>query len=278
MTHLVWLSWLVGALAASAMLIIGRGRVWGWLVTLSAQIGTGLVATISHQYGLYIQTAVCGVLAVDNYRRGRRARRDLAAIDGQIIRLVATRAERAAAAGEARVARGGTRRDLAAENATVRRYGDELGRVDGVELAQVLVRQSYRLPPVVAARRAARAARRAGLVATGQVLQLRVPAAAAGGRTEALRDSRPPGAVLDLPEGRSGVVLSRAVSFCGDVLPSSMCWHPETGDRAHWDVMYEVAVVRSGGGRRRVRVLPRLRVRRSRRVGEVLPEATTTSP
>lgn len=51
------------------------------------------------------------------------------------------------------------------------------------------------------------------------------------------------GEVIELDDGRHGVVVEAEAWFTDDERASSMCWHDETADQAHWDLWHRVAVV-----------------------------------
>lgn len=51
------------------------------------------------------------------------------------------------------------------------------------------------------------------------------------------------GSVVTLSDGRRGLVTAAKIWFTNDEMASSVCWHPETHDEAHWDFRYTVAVV-----------------------------------
>lgn len=53
----------------------------------------------------------------------------------------------------------------------------------------------------------------------------------------------PLGTVLRLDDRRRGIVVEREVWFTGEEMASSVCWHPQTHDMAHWDLKHVVAVV-----------------------------------
>lgn len=51
------------------------------------------------------------------------------------------------------------------------------------------------------------------------------------------------GEVIQLADGRHGVVVEAKAWFTSEEMASSVCWHEETADRAHWDLWHQVAVV-----------------------------------
>lgn len=51
------------------------------------------------------------------------------------------------------------------------------------------------------------------------------------------------GELIELADGRHGVVVKVQAWFTDGERASSMCWHDETADRAHWDLWHRVAVV-----------------------------------
>src|SRR5690606_1893099 len=62
-------------------------------------------------------------------------------------------------------------------------------------------------------------------------------------RTTAERMAYDLGDLVKLSDGRRGVVVGVKVWFTNDEMASSVCWHPETHDEAHWDLKHTVAVV-----------------------------------
>lgn len=51
------------------------------------------------------------------------------------------------------------------------------------------------------------------------------------------------GAVIQLDDGRRGIIVARDIWFTNSDMASSVCWHAETHDEAHWDFRYELAIV-----------------------------------
>lgn len=55
--------------------------------------------------------------------------------------------------------------------------------------------------------------------------------------------AHPVGELVTLSDGRRGIVTHVRVWFTNDEMASSACWHDETHDQAHWDLLHTVAVV-----------------------------------
>lgn len=51
------------------------------------------------------------------------------------------------------------------------------------------------------------------------------------------------GTVITLSDGRRGIVTGRKIWFTNQDMASSVCWHPQTHDEAHWDFQYDVSIV-----------------------------------
>ncbi|KAA1250686.1 hypothetical protein F0Q45_08305 [Mycobacterium simiae] len=91
--------------------------------------------------------------------------------------------------------------------------------------------------------------RRARLIAesrrvpTGEEAEWRVVSTRRMNKVTAWAMAKPLGAIVRLRDGRRGVVIDRKVWFTGEDDASSMCWHAETHDEAHWDLLHTVAIV-----------------------------------
>ncbi len=59
----------------------------------------------------------------------------------------------------------------------------------------------------------------------------------------ARQTARSLGSVVKLRDGRRGVITGVKIWFTGEDFASSVCWHPETHDQAHWDFRYTVEIV-----------------------------------
>lgn len=94
-----------------------------------------------------------------------------------------------------------------------------------------------------AARRRASVLDASGRTATGETVEHREVTTEFMNRAGAERAARPEGSVLRLKDGRRGVVVGVKTWFTNGEDASSVCWHPETHDEAHWDFSYQVAVV-----------------------------------
>ncbi|WP_225731035.1 MULTISPECIES: hypothetical protein [unclassified Nocardia] len=83
----------------------------------------------------------------------------------------------------------------------------------------------------------------AGRTATGAEAQLLVVSTRRMNKATARGMTYPLGELVQLPNGRRGIVVDQEVWFTGDEMASSICWHPETHDAAHWDLLHTVAIV-----------------------------------
>ncbi|WP_028479072.1 hypothetical protein [Nocardia sp. CNY236] len=62
-------------------------------------------------------------------------------------------------------------------------------------------------------------------------------------KTTALGQAHPLGTLVRLEDGRRGIVVDRRVWFTNSEFASSICWHLETHDAAHWDLAHTVVIV-----------------------------------
>jgi hypothetical protein len=91
--------------------------------------------------------------------------------------------------------------------------------------------------------RRARVVEASGRTPTGETANHRIVSTRRMSRAEAEDMTHPLGTVIQLDDGRSGVVVETAVWFTNGDDASSTCWHPETHDEAHWDLLHVVAIV-----------------------------------
>ncbi|MFD4406701.1 hypothetical protein ACFWPH_28460 [Nocardia sp. NPDC058499] len=84
---------------------------------------------------------------------------------------------------------------------------------------------------------------KSGRAATGEQTAVVVVSTRRMNKATAREMAYPLGTVLRLDDGRRGVVVEHEVWFTGEEMASSVCWHPETHDMAHWDLKHVVAVV-----------------------------------
>lgn len=82
-----------------------------------------------------------------------------------------------------------------------------------------------------------------GRCPTGDTAELREISTQVMSRATALNQARGLGDLVRLSDGRRGIVTGVRAWFTGDDAASSVCWHDETHDAAHWDFAYTVAVV-----------------------------------
>lgn len=86
-------------------------------------------------------------------------------------------------------------------------------------------------------------AERSGRVATGETVSHRWVSTRRMRRGDAQALLHRVGEVIELADGRHGVVVEAQAWFTDDEMASSMCWHDQTADQAHWDLWHQVAVV-----------------------------------
>jgi hypothetical protein len=82
-----------------------------------------------------------------------------------------------------------------------------------------------------------------GRIPTGEETTVVVVSTRRMNKATAHEMAYPLGKVLRLDDGRRGIVIDRKVWFTGEEMASSVCWHPQTHDMAHWDLEHVVAVV-----------------------------------
>jgi hypothetical protein len=70
-----WEPWAIAGCASVAMFIVGQKRTVGWAATVLVQLALGVYGTLSHQYGFWVQTVLCGGMAVRNWVRWWRLSR-----------------------------------------------------------------------------------------------------------------------------------------------------------------------------------------------------------
>lgn len=86
-------------------------------------------------------------------------------------------------------------------------------------------------------------AARAGRVSTGEFASHRWVSTRPMRGPDARKALHPVGAVIELADGRHGVVVEAKAWFTGDEEASSLCWHDEITPGAHWDLWHRVVVV-----------------------------------
>lgn len=82
-----------------------------------------------------------------------------------------------------------------------------------------------------------------GRTPTGEMAELHEISTRRMTKAAALDLARTPGSLVRLADGRRGIIVDVQVWFTDGEMASSVCWHPETHDQAHWDFQYTVAVV-----------------------------------
>lgn len=82
-----------------------------------------------------------------------------------------------------------------------------------------------------------------GRTPTGEAAELREISTRRMNKAIAYDLARPVGDLVHLAGGRRGIITDVEVWFTNDEMASSVCWHPQTHDEAHWDFKYTVAVV-----------------------------------
>jgi hypothetical protein len=82
-----------------------------------------------------------------------------------------------------------------------------------------------------------------GRTPTGEEAEHRVISTRRMNKATAWDSAHPLGKVVRLRDGRRGVVVERKVWFTGADMASSVCWHPQTHDEAHWDLLHVLAIV-----------------------------------
>ncbi|WP_433635600.1 hypothetical protein [Nocardia sp. CA-120079] len=128
------------------------------------------------------------------------------------------------------------------------RRNHEKAEAEATEQRHAEQRQQQRAAEAAAAEEADEA-RRAQLVAesertaTGEISELRLISTRRMNKATATDLAHPLGALVRLGDGRRGIVIDRQVWFTNDDMASSVCWHPQTHDEAHWDLLHHVAVV-----------------------------------
>jgi hypothetical protein len=82
-----------------------------------------------------------------------------------------------------------------------------------------------------------------GRTLTGEQASLRQISTTFMNADRAWSQASPLGTLVRLADGRRGVIVGQQVWFTNSEMASSVCWHPETHDEAHWDYSYDVAIV-----------------------------------
>lgn len=143
----------------------------------------------------------------------------------EITTLLAAEAEREAAVAAAREKAAAARKAAAAQRAAMDAAARaEVEKLDAEARRAKLLAESGRTP-------------------TGETEQVVYVSVERMNKQTARTRADIPGALIDIGDGRRGIVLEADVWFTNGDNASSMCWHPETHDEAHWDFRYEVAVV-----------------------------------
>jgi hypothetical protein len=91
--------------------------------------------------------------------------------------------------------------------------------------------------------RRARLLDRSGRTPQGDTAELREISTRYMNRATAEQQARSLGDLVHLPDGRRGIIIDVDIWFTNDDMASSVCWHDQTHDQAHWDFKYTVAIV-----------------------------------
>ena len=86
-------------------------------------------------------------------------------------------------------------------------------------------------------------AQRAGRQATGEMATHQRVSTQYMRRGQAQSMLHKVGEVITLADGRRGVVVEAKAWFTDEESASSVCWHDQTHDQAHWDLWHRVAIV-----------------------------------
>jgi hypothetical protein len=124
---------------------------------------------------------------------------------------------------------------IKAENAAAQEQTPEQGQRERAE-ARVA-------PAGTAQRRIEQVIAKTGRTPTGETATATVVSTRRMNKATAASIAEPAGAVIHLADGRRGLITGVDIWFTNDEMASSVCWHPETHDEAHWDFRYEVAIV-----------------------------------
>lgn len=92
-------------------------------------------------------------------------------------------------------------------------------------------------------RRTRRTIEKSGRTPTGETTTLVRVSTRRMNKATAMQQTMSPGTVVRLDDGRRGVVTGASARFVNGEMASSVCWHPETHDTAHWDLRHTVALV-----------------------------------
>jgi hypothetical protein len=84
---------------------------------------------------------------------------------------------------------------------------------------------------------------RSGRTPTGETAELREISTRRMNKAIAQGLASTAGDLVHLADGRRGIVTGVEVWFTNDEMASSVCWHPQTHDQAHWDFKYTVSIV-----------------------------------
>jgi hypothetical protein len=91
--------------------------------------------------------------------------------------------------------------------------------------------------------RRARVVSESGRVAAGEETTLLTVSTEYMNTATARQRCTPVGSVVRMRDGRRALVVATSVKFTDEETASSMCWHRETHDQAHWDLRHEAVVV-----------------------------------
>src|SRR5690606_26158430 len=212
-------------------------------------VGTGkqdLVLPLLEEYRERVQ-AVQDIKALGHWvtipydaHQARALAKDLKALFDQDSKRWAARATEDAARIEEAVQLWQAERDAEAAAAKARRDAEkEAERARAAEEAEAA---KARAEEVLRAR-TEKLLSESGRTPTGDMDSFTVVSTRFMNRTTAERMAYDLGDLVKLSDGRRGVVVGVKVWFTNDEMASSVCWHPETHDEAHWDLKHTVAVV-----------------------------------
>lgn len=111
------------------------------------------------------------------------------------------------------------------------------------EEAEAYAAETARAAKAAAQKYAQRVLESSGRTPTGDTTELREISTRRMTKAIALADAREVGELVRLSDGRRGIITGVRVWFTNSEAASSVCWHPETHDEAHWDFAYAVALV-----------------------------------
>lgn len=85
--------------------------------------------------------------------------------------------------------------------------------------------------------------RNSGRTPTGEETTLKVVSTKKMNKAQALAQGHEIGSVVKLSDGRRGIVVAKRAWFTDEEAASSVCWHDQTHDEAHWDIDHTVLLV-----------------------------------